>query len=68
MRDDRAYLHHLLDAVGRIEACAAGGKDRLLAEPIVQDAVIRNLEVIGEAVKNLSPEHSIQPGPSSRRR
>src|SRR3989304_2502329 len=37
-------------------AHAAGGKDRFLAEPIVQDAVIRNLEVIGEAVKSLSPE------------
>ena len=56
MRDDRAYLHHLLDAIGRIKAYTAGGKDRFLVEPIVQDAVIRNLEIIGEAVKNLSPE------------
>ena len=31
-------------------------KDRLLASRLIQDGVIRNLEVIGEATKNLSSE------------
>jgi uncharacterized protein with HEPN domain len=34
---------------------APGGRDALNASPILQDAVIRNFEVIGEAVKQLSP-------------
>ena len=32
------------------------GKERFLASEELQDAVIRNIEVIGEAAKRLSPE------------
>jgi uncharacterized protein with HEPN domain len=56
MKDDRVYLHHIQDAIARIESYVARGRDAFLAETIIQDAVIRNLEVIGEAVKNLSED------------
>lgn len=36
--------------------CTAEGERSFYADPKTQDAVIRNLEVIGEAVKNLSEE------------
>lgn len=55
MKDDRVYLKHILDAVGAIEDYTKGGQDAFAATRMIQDAVIRNLEVIGEAVKNLSP-------------
>ena len=32
------------------------GREAFLADKMIQDAVIRNLEVIGEAVKNLSSD------------
>ena len=54
MKDDRIYLQHIRDAIGRILSYTAGGRDAFLANPQAQDAVIRNLEIIGEAVKHLS--------------
>ncbi len=56
MKDDRVYLAHIRDAIQRIDAFTAGGRDAFMADSMVQDAVIRNLEVIGEAVKGLSEE------------
>lgn len=54
MKDDRVYLRHVLDAIGRIRDYTADGKDAFFADSKTQDAVVRNLEVIGEAVKNVS--------------
>ena len=34
----------------------AGGEQEFLASRLIQDGVVRNLEVIGEATKNLSTE------------
>ena len=63
MKDERPYLRHILDAIGRIEGYTTGDRRRFDAEPIVQDAVIRNLEIIGEAVKRLGPEtRALAPG------
>lgn len=56
MKDDRVYLSHIRDAIDRIDAFTADGHDRFLQDIMVQDAVIRNLEVIGEAAKGLSEE------------
>ncbi len=50
------YLEHILDAISRIEQYAAVGKERIYAKPHWQDAVIRQLEIIGEATKRLSAE------------
>jgi uncharacterized protein with HEPN domain len=48
------------DAIARIESYVSGGHAAFLADTMIQDAVIRNLEVIGEAVKNLSSELRVQ--------
>jgi uncharacterized protein with HEPN domain len=56
VKDDRIYLAHLRDAIQRIESFASRGRDQFFTDPMVHDAVIRNLEVIGEAVKGLSKE------------
>ncbi len=56
MKDDRTYLLHIRDAIERIRAYTDGGKPEFLAKPIIQDAVIRNLEVIGEAAKQVSDD------------
>jgi uncharacterized protein with HEPN domain len=54
VKDDRVYLAHIRDAIERIDTFTSGGRSQFLADPMVQDAVIRNLEVIGEAAKGLS--------------
>ncbi len=56
MKEDRFYLLHIRDAIARIESYTVGGKDAFTRETMAQDAVIRNLEIVGEAVKNLSAE------------
>lgn len=54
MKDDRVYLQHVRDAIARIRDYTAGGREAFFADPRTQDAVIRNLEIIGEAVKQVS--------------
>ena len=54
MRDETAYLRHILDSISKIERYTKGGRKRFLADTMIQDAVIRNLEIVGEAARNLS--------------
>lgn len=52
-KDPRVYLVHILECIQKIERFTAGGKNRFLQDAMVQDAVLRNFEVIGEAAKRL---------------
>ncbi|MFW6154901.1 MAG: DUF86 domain-containing protein [Planctomycetota bacterium] len=54
MKDDRVYLTHIREAIERIEGYTAEGRDAFMADPMVQDAVVRNFEIIGEATKRLT--------------
>jgi len=56
MRTDTVYLHHILDCIQAIEQYTRDEKDVFMSSRLVQDAVIRNLEVIGEATKRVSSE------------
>lgn len=54
-RDDLVYLHHILDAISRIEEYVQGVDEEVFYQQhLVQDGVIRQLEIIGEATKRLS--------------
>ncbi|MGP0062833.1 MAG: DUF86 domain-containing protein [Isosphaeraceae bacterium] len=56
-RDYKTSLDDILEAVDRIETYTAGmDKAQFQADRKTIDAVIRNLEIIGEAVKNVPPE------------
>jgi uncharacterized protein with HEPN domain len=55
-RDDSIYLRHILDAIFRIEEYLLGvSEEAFHKQLLVQDGVIRQLEIIGEATKRLSP-------------
>ena len=54
MKDDRFFLLHIRDAVESIPAYTASGRSAFFADKRTQDAVIRNLEIIGEATKRLT--------------
>jgi len=67
-RNDRVYLAHILDALTQIESYTAGlVYAEFVQKRLVQDGVIRQLEIIGEASGNLSSdfrdEHSNLPWP-----
>ncbi len=55
MKNDAVYLEHILDATKQIEGYVRGMTyETFLATRLVQDGVIRQFEIIGEATKNLS--------------
>ena len=57
-KDEEAYLRHILDSIERIESYVSGlARDEFLDTSLVQDAVIRQLEIIVEAA---------DPAPSGR--
>ena len=56
MKDDGLYLHHMLERCRRITRFIRPGREAFLASEELQDAVIRNLEVIGEAAKRVSAD------------
>ncbi|WP_239482816.1 DUF86 domain-containing protein [Paraburkholderia sp. C35] len=52
------YLDHMLEAISRIERYTQGiTADAFAAESHIQDAAIRNLEIIGEAARNVERDH-----------
>lgn len=55
MRDDRAYLRHIFEAIEIIEGYIAGSTfDQFQASKMMIDAVVRELEIIGEAANQIS--------------
>jgi len=56
VKDDRLYLHHILERCHRITRFIGPGRETFMASEELQDAVIRNLEVIGEAAKRVSAD------------
>lgn len=53
------YLQHILEAISHIQDYTAGMQiDGFMADRKTSDAVIRNLEIIGEACNNITKNHS----------
>lgn len=55
-KDPQVYLAHINDAIRIIRDYTKEGEAAFFRDRKTQDAVIRNLEIIGEAVKNLPVE------------
>lgn len=53
---DGLFLRHVFDATADIASFTQEGRNAFMADRRTQSAVIRQLEIIGEAVKNLSSE------------
>ncbi|MDL1911420.1 DUF86 domain-containing protein [Chloroflexi bacterium CFX6] len=56
-RDDTVYLRHILDAIELIEEYTRGmSENEFLSNSMAHDAVVRQVEIIGEAAGNISDE------------
>lgn len=56
-KDDRIYIEHIRESISRIlEYTNDLNEPKFLENKLVQDAVIRQFEVIGEATKNISDQ------------
>lgn len=55
MKDDTVYLYHIIECIESIQEYTKAGEDEFFRSKLIQDAVIRNLEIIGEASKKVPP-------------
>ena len=55
-RTERLYLTDLRDAIDKILGYTSSGKEDIFADSRTQDAVLRNIEVIGEAVRGITDD------------
>ncbi|OQA51635.1 MAG: hypothetical protein BWY45_03337 [Euryarchaeota archaeon ADurb.Bin294] len=56
MKDDQVFLLQILEFIEKIDTYTQNGKEEFMLTPLIQDAVIRNFEIIGEAVKQVSDQ------------
>ena len=55
MKDDKTYLGHILEAIEKIGRYIEDvGFDEFAENDMMVDAVVRELEIVGEAARNLS--------------
>lgn len=62
MKSDLLYAEHILEGIRRVNEYTGGrrddaGREAFRASSLVQDAVLRNLQVMSESVGRISPEH-----------
>ena len=53
---DLIYLEHMLDCIARIEEYTELQRNRFFESRLIQDAVIRNLQVLAESSQKLSEQ------------
>ena len=53
MNGAQLYIRHMLDCIARIQHYTAPGYAAFAEETMMQDAVMRNLEIMGEAAKQI---------------
>jgi len=56
LKGDLLYVAHILDCISRIERYISAGEDRFHADELIQDAILRNLQVLTESSQRISPE------------
>jgi len=56
VKDDRLYVEHILECIGRIQGYCRIEEATFFESPVVQDAVLRNLQILTESATRLSPD------------
>jgi uncharacterized protein with HEPN domain len=56
LKNNALYLKHILKSITDIEEFTSEGRNQFYESRLIQAAVIRNLEVIGEATKHISKD------------
>lgn len=51
---DKLYLIHILECIRRVEEYVHHGREAFLGTTLIQDAVLRNLQVLAESTQRLS--------------
>jgi uncharacterized protein with HEPN domain len=56
LKDDKEKLEKILECIDRVNKYTKEGREEFFRNHLIQDGVVRNIQVIGEAIKELSPE------------
>ncbi len=55
-KDNRVYIEHMLMCIEKINRYTEGSKEKFFDSPLLQDAVIRNLQVLAESSQRISDD------------
>jgi len=56
-KEDAVHLRYMMDAIEQLERYTRGmSESEFFSRPMVQDAVARQIEIVGEAARNVSIE------------
>ena len=57
MKSQRAYIEQVIECIRRIGEDATPGRDAVLASHTLQDAIVRNLQVLCESTQRIDQLH-----------
>ncbi len=60
MKSEQAYLHHILQCIGRIREDCSAGKDAVFGSATLRDAILRNVQILCESAQRLSEQSRAQ--------
>jgi uncharacterized protein with HEPN domain len=55
VKDDRLYVEHILECISRVLEYCQGGEQVFFESKLIQDAVLRYLQILAESATRLSP-------------
>jgi len=57
VKSQRAYAEHVIECIRRISEDSAPGRNAVLASRTLQDAIVRNLQILCESTQRISEPH-----------
>jgi uncharacterized protein with HEPN domain len=57
VKSQRAYVEHVIERIRRISEDSAPGRDAVFASRTLQDAIVRNLQVLCESTRRIDELH-----------
>ena len=57
MKSQRAYVEHVIECIRRIGEDSAPGRTAVFASRTLQDAIVRNLQVLCESTQRIAEPH-----------
>jgi uncharacterized protein with HEPN domain len=57
VKSQRAYVEHVIECIRRISEDSAPGRDAVFASRTLQDAIVRNLQVLCESTQRVDEMH-----------
>lgn len=57
MKSERAYVNHVIECIRRITEDSKPGRNAVFASRTLQDAIVRNLQVLCESAQRIGEPH-----------